>query len=299
MKNNKIAILDSSLGILANEKFVRENINEYFDFYVDNEGSRFGNYKDLDFLLTRWDGLFKASYKQVLISDFDLAFQAYGILDEVTLGIESFIEDAKSGKNLYLSSRNFKDRLSYKGLIIKKDDLLDATLLANAVEDGIFQGNIIDKILEDLFSFDMDAYDKVYLLSSNLVLIKDQIEKKLQANNFHGQVKTSIEFLEREANNFKKSIKKSTGPKNFLITGIRPDFYIPAEDYLKTSKPLTVRSYDFGRGKENFLKTLDAIAKGLDRAIEQMGLIDARLEDENASKKSKKENRGDIFTNQK
>lgn len=270
MKNNKIAIIDSSVGIISTYEFVGKNISEYFEFYIDNQGSIFGNYRDIEPFIKRWDKILNSDYKLVMVSDFDLAFDLYNMNCETVTGIETLIEDTKEGKNLYIASRNFKERKDFKGMNINADNIVDGSLLINACEDGIFEGEVLDRILSDVLTMDYSTYDKVYLLSSNLHLIKPAIEVQLKASGFEGSVKSFVEFLESEAEDFEKTDKVTPGPKNFYTTGKRQAFYIPAEKFLKPTKPLTVRSYNFSTGRENVIKFLDQVINALDKKAKEI-----------------------------
>lgn len=270
MKNNKIAIIDSSVGIISTYEFVGKNISEYFEFYIDNVGSTFGNYRDIAPFMKRWDKILKSDYKLLMVSDFDLAFELYDKNCEVVTGIESLIEDTKEGKNLYIASRNFKERKDFKGMNIQSDDIVDGSLLINACEDGIFEGEILERILSDGLNMHCSTYDKVYLLSSNLHLIKPAIEAQLKASGFEGSVKSFVEFLEAEGEDFEKTDKVTPGPKNFYTTGSRQAFYIPAEKFLKPTKPLAVRSYNFSKGRENVIKFLGQVINALDKKAREI-----------------------------
>lgn len=270
MNNNKIAIIDSSVGIISTYEFVGKNISEYFEFYIDNQGSVFGNYRDIEPFIKRWDKILNSDYKLVMVSDFDLAFELYNKDFEVVTGIESLIEDTKEGKSLYIASRNFKERKDFKGMNVKPKDIVDGSLLINACEDGIFEGEVLDQILSDVLNIDCSNYDKVYLLSSNLHLIKPVIEAQLNASGFEGSVKSFVEFLEAEGEEFEKTDKVTPGPKNFYTTGSRQAFYIPAEKFLKPGKPLTVRSYNFSTGRENVIKFLDQVINALDKKAKEI-----------------------------
>lgn len=270
MKNNKIAIIDSSVGIISTYEFVGKNISEFFEFYIDNQGSTFGNYRNLAPFITRWEKILKSDYKLVMVSDFDLAFEIYNKDRGAVTGIETLVEDTKEGKNLYIASRNFKERKDFKGMNVKSKDIVDGSLLINACEDGIFEGEVLDQILSDVLNMDCSNYDKVYLLSSNLHLIKPVIEAQLRASGFEGSVKSFVEFLEAEGEDFEKTDKVTPGPKNFYTTGMRQAFYIPAEKFLQPTKPLTVRSYNFSKGRENVIKFLDQVINALDRKAREI-----------------------------
>ncbi len=270
MKNNKIAIIDSSVGIISTYEFVGKNISEYFEFYIDNQGSTFGNYRDIEPFVKRWEKILNSNYKLIMVSDFDLAFELYNIDCEVVTGIESLIEDTKEGKSLYIASRNFKERQDFKGMNVKPEDIVDGSLLINACEDGIFEGEVLDQILADVLNMDCSNYDKVYLLSSNLHLIRPAIEAQLKASGFVGCVKSFVEFLESEAEDFEKTDKVTPGPKNFYTTGMRQAFYIPAEKFLQPGKPLAVRSYNFSTGRENVIKFLDQVINALDKKAREI-----------------------------
>lgn len=278
MKYNKIAIIDSSVGIISTYEFVGKNISEYFEFYIDNQGSTFGNYRDIEPFIKRWEKILKADYKLIMVSDFDLAFELYDKNCEVVTGIESIIEDAKEGKNLYIASRNFKERKEFKGMNVNAEDIVDGSLLINACEDGIFEGEILDQILSDVLTVNCSTYDKVYLLSSNLHLIKPVIEAQLKASGFEGSVKSFVEFLEAEGEDFEKTDKVTPGPKNFYTTGMRQAFYIPAEKFLKPTKPLAVRSYNFSTGRENVIKFLDQVINALDKKAKEIEKSESREE---------------------
>ena len=270
MKNNKIAIIDSSVGIISTYEFVGKNISEFFEFYIDNQGSTFGNYRNLAPFITRWEKILKSDYKLVMVSDCDLAFEIYNKDRGAVTGIETLVEDTKEGKNLYIASRNFKERKDFKGMNVKSKDIVDGSLLINACEDGIFEGEVLDQILSDVLNMDCSNYDKVYLLSSNLHLIKPVIEAQLRASGFEGSVKSFVEFLEAEGEDFEKTDKVTPGPKNFYTTGMRQAFYIPAEKFLKPTKPLTVRSYNFSKGRENVIKFLDQVINALDKKAREI-----------------------------
>lgn len=270
MKNNKIAIIDSSVGIISTYEFVGKNISEFFEFYIDNQGSTFGNYRDIAPFITRWAKILKSDYKLVMVSDFDLAFEIYNKDLGAVTGIETLVEDTKEGKNLYIGSRNFKERKDFKGMNVKSEDIVDGSLLINACEDGIFEGEVLDQILSDVLNMDCSNYDKVYLLSSNLHLIKPVIEAQLRASGFEGSVKSFVEFLEAEGEDFEKTDKVTPGPKNFYTTGMRQAFYIPAEKFLQPTKPLTVRSYNFSKGRENVIKFLDQVINALDKKAREI-----------------------------
>lgn len=270
MKNNKIAIIDSSVGIISTYEFVGKNISEFFEFYIDNQGSIFGNYRDIKPFVKRWNRILKADYKLIMVSDFDLAFELYNTNCEAVTGIESLIEDTKVGKNLYIASRNFKERQDFKSMNVKSEDIVDGSLLINACEDGIFEGEVLDRILLDVLNIDCSTYDKVYLLSSNLHLIKPAIEARLMELGFKGSVKSFVKFLEEEGEEFEKTDKVTPGPKNFYTTGMRQAFYIPAEKFLKPAKPLTVRSYNFSKGRENVIKFLDQVINALDKKAKEI-----------------------------
>ena len=270
MKNNKIAIIDSSVGIISTYEFVGKNISEFFEFYIDNQGSIFGNYRDIKPFVKRWNRILKADYKLIMVSDFDLAFELYNTNCEAVTGIESLIEDTKVGKNLYIASRNFKERKDFKGMNVKSEGIVDGSLLINACEDGIFEGEVLDRILLDVLNIDCSTYDKVYLLSSNLHLINPAIEARLMELGFEGSVKSFVKFLEGEGEEFEKTDKVTPGPKNFYTTGMRQAFYIPAEKFLKPAKPLTVRSYNFSKGRENVIKFLDQVINALDKKAKEI-----------------------------
>lgn len=270
MNNNKIAIIDSSVGIISTYEFVGKNISEFFEFYIDNQGSIFGNYRDIKPFVKRWNRILKADYKLIMVSDFDLAFELYNTNCEAVTGIESLIEDTKVGNNLYIASRNFKERKDFKGMNVKSEDIVDGSLLINACEDGIFEGEVLDRILLDVLNIDCSTYDKVYLLSSNLHLIKPAIEARLMELGFEGSVKSFVKFLEGEGEEFEKTDKVTPGPKNFYTTGMRQAFYIPAEKFLKPAKPLTVRSYNFSKGRENVIKFLDQVINALDKKAKEI-----------------------------
>lgn len=270
MKNNKIAIIDSSVGIISTYEFVGKNISEFFEFYIDNQGSIFGNYRDIKPFVKRWNRILKADYKLIMVSDFDLAFEHYNTNCEAVTGIESLIEDTNVGKNLYIASRNFKERKDFKSMNVKSEDIVDGSLLINACEDGIFEGEVLDRILLDVLNIDCTTYDKVYLLSSNLHLIKPAIEARLMELGFEGSVKSFVKFLEGEGEEFEKTDKVTPGPKNFYTTGMRQAFYIPAEKFLKPAKPLTVRSYNFSKGRENVIKFLDQVINALDKKAKEI-----------------------------
>lgn len=284
MKNNKIAIIDSSVGIISTYEFVGKNISEFFEFYIDNQGSIFGNYRDIKPFVKRWNRILKADYKLIMVSDFDLAFELYNTNCEAVTGIESLIEDTNVGKNLYIASRNFKERKDFKSMNVKSEDIVDGSLLINACEDGIFEGEVLDRILLDVLNIDCTTYDKVYLLSSNLHLIKPAIEARLMELGFKGSVKSFVKFLEEEGEEFEKTDKVTPGPKNFYTTGIRQAFYIPAEKFLKPAKPLTVRSYNFSKGRENVIKFLDQVINALDKKAKE---IEASNEQKSEDKEEK------------
>lgn len=286
MKNNKIAIIDSSVGIISTYEFVGKNISEFFEFYIDNQGSIFGNYRDIKPFVKRWNRILKADYKLIMVSDFDLAFELYNTNCEAVTGIESLIEDTKVGKNLYIASRNFKERKDFKSMNVKSEDIVDGSLLINACEDGIFEGEVLDRILLDVLNIDCSTYDKVYLLSSNLHLIKPAIEARLMELGFEGSVKSFVKFLEGEGEEFEKTDKVTPGPKNFYTTGMRQAFYIPAEKFLKPAKPLTVRSYNFSKGRENVIKFLDQVINALDKKAKE---IEASNEQKSEDKEDKQD----------
>ena len=284
MKNNKIAIIDSSVGIISTYEFVVKNISEFFEFYIDNQGSIFGNYRDIKPFVKRWNRILKADYKLIMVSDFDLAFELYNTNCEAVTGIESLIEDTKVGKNLYIASRNFKERKDFKSMNVKSEDIVDGSLLINACEDGIFEGEVLDRILLDVLNIDCSTYDNVYLLSSNLHLIKPAIEARLMELGFEGSVKSFVKFLEGEGEEFEKTDKVTPSPKNFYTTGMRQAFYIPAEKFLKPAKPLTVRSYNFSKGRENVIKFLDQVINALDKKAKE---IEASNEQKSEDKQDK------------
>lgn len=284
MKNNKIAIIDSSVGIISTYEFVGKNISEFFEFYIDNQGSIFGNYRDIKPFVKRWNRILKADYKLIMVSDFNLAFELYNTNCEAVTGIESLIEDTKVGNNLYIASRNFKERQDFKGMNVKSEGIVDGSMLINACEDGIFEGEVLDRILLDVLNIDCSTYDKVYLLSSNLHLIKPAIEARLMELGFKGSVKSFVKFLEGEGEEFEKTDKVTPGPKNFYTTGMRQAFYIPAEKFLKPAKPLTVRSYNFSKGRENVIKFLDQVINALDKKAKE---IEASNEQKSEDKQDK------------
>lgn len=284
MNNNKIAIIDSSVGIISTYEFVGKNISEFFEFYIDNQGSIFGNYRDIKPFVKRWNRILKADYKLIMVSDFNLAFELYNTNCEAVTGIESLIEDTKVGNNLYIASRNFKERQDFKSMNVKSEDIVDGSLLINACEDGIFEGEVLDRILLDVLNIDCSTYDKVYLLSSNLHLIKPAIEARLMELGFEGSVKSFVKFLEGEGEEFEKTDKVTPGPKNFYTTGMRQAFYIPAEKFLKPAKPLTVRSYNFSKGRENVIKFLDQVINALDKKAKE---IEASNEQKSEDKEEK------------